>query len=106
MPSPPSASVTSLALVGGGARSGTWAQLLASTLNVTLVRPQGGSAGAALGAARLAMLACDGDVAHVCSAPPMDAAFEPDAAEHARLAERHARFARLYPAVAREFAAA
>ena len=39
-----------LALVGGGARSNPWAQLLASALGTPLQRPQGAHAAAALGA--------------------------------------------------------
>src|SRR3989344_5648456 len=50
-----------LALVGGGARSSPWAQLLASALGTPLQRPQGAHAAAALGAARLAAMACGGE---------------------------------------------
>ncbi|MGS0759330.1 FGGY-family carbohydrate kinase, partial [Roseateles sp. GG27B] len=50
-------SVAALSLVGGGARSALWAQLLADVLDVTLVTHSGGEAGGALGAARLAWLA-------------------------------------------------
>lgn len=92
--------VGSLSLVGGGARSSLWAQLLASMLGVTLVTRQGGEAGGALGAARLAWLADGGTIDQVCLAPPVAQRFTPDAAEHARLAERHARFTALYRAVA------
>ncbi|BDI03227.1 xylulokinase [Sphaerotilus microaerophilus] len=92
--------VCSLSLVGGGARSPLWAQLLASLLGVTLVTRQGGEAGGALGAARLAWLGDGGTIDQVCLAPPVAQRFAPDAAEHARLAERHARFTALYRAVA------
>jgi xylulokinase len=87
-------------LVGGGARSPLWAQLLASLLGVTLVTRQGGEAGGALGAARLAWLADGGTIDQVCLAPPVAQRFAPDAAEHARLIGRHARFTALYRAVA------
>ncbi|MEY8875299.1 MAG: xylulokinase [Leptothrix sp. (in: b-proteobacteria)] len=95
--------VQSLSLVGGGARSPLWAQLLADTLGVPLVARSGGEAGGALGAARLAWLADGGTVEAVCLAPPVARVFEPDATEGARLAVRHARFRRLYGALAAEF---
>jgi xylulokinase len=99
-------SVGSLSLVGGGARSPLWAQLLASLLGVTLVTRQGGEAGGALGSARLARLAARqaGDtVQSVCRAPPIAHSFEPQAHETARLMQRHERFARLYRSLAPEF---
>jgi xylulokinase len=92
--------VDSLSLVGGGARSALWAQLLASTLGVPMLTHQGGEAGGALGAARLAWLADGGTIEQVCLAPPVAARFEPDAAQAARLAPRHARFKALYQALA------
>lgn len=92
--------VQQLSLVGGGARSPLWAQLLASLLDVTLVTRQGGEASGALGAARLAWLADGGHLDQVCPAPPVAMTFTPDPAEHARLADRHARFVALYRAVA------
>ncbi|GAA0758762.1 xylulokinase [Ideonella azotifigens] len=101
--------VQALSLVGGGARSPEWAQLLASTLGVALHTHEGGEAGGALGAARLAWLAdlspaldADGSLpgsllADICPAPPMARLFEPNAAETERLAPRQARWAQLYP---------
>ena len=92
-----------LALVGGGARSNPWAQLLASALGTPLQRPQGAHAAAALGAARLAAMACGGDEAHWCQPLPADATFMPQPAQQAQLAERYARFAALYPALQSQF---
>ena len=45
--------VSRLSLVGGGARSAFWAQMLASALNVEIVTHSGSAVGGALGAARL-----------------------------------------------------
>ena len=64
-----------LALIGGGARSPFWRQLLADALDLPLVYRTGGDVGPALGAARLAMIgAAGGDVEvairRVCSQPP------------------------------------
>ena len=92
-----------LALVGGGARSNPWAQLLASALGTPLQRPQGAHAAAALGAARLAAMACGGDEAHWCQPLPADATFMPQPAQQAQLAERYARFVALYPALQAQF---
>ena len=96
---PPPGSVSALSLVGGGARSALWAQLLASTLGVALRTHDGGEAGGALGAARLAWLAVGGDLAQVCVAPPLRRQFDPDPAQAALLAPRLARFRALYPAL-------
>ena len=92
-----------LALVGGGARSNPWAQLLASALGTPLQRPQGAHAAAALGAARLAAMACGGDEAHWCQPLPADATFVPQPAQQALLTERYARFVALYPALQSQF---
>ena len=82
----------SLSLVGGGARDVWWAQLLAHVLGLPLTLHEGAETGAALGAARLAWLACGGAPDQVCTTPPVSHRFEPDAAQHAALALRHARF--------------
>jgi xylulokinase len=90
-------------LVGGGARSAWWATLLASLLNVRLVTGVGAEAGGALGAARLAWLACGGTVSEVCRTPAIARVAEPDPALAAALQPRHARFQRLYETLRGEF---
>jgi xylulokinase len=95
--------VRELSLVGGGARSPLWAQLLADLIGVPMVTRQGGEAGGALGAARLAWLADGGSVAQVCLASAVAQRFEPRAEVGLALQGRYARFARLYRAVAPEF---
>lgn len=92
-----------LALVGGGARSDAWAQLLASGLGCVLQRPRGAQAAAALGAARLGAMACGGDEAHWCQPLPAEDTFTPQAAQQALLAERYGRFVALYPALQSQF---
>lgn len=52
-----------LALIGGGARSRFWAKLIASILDVTLVRHDASDRGPAFGAARLARLAVTNEAA-------------------------------------------
>lgn len=91
-------------LVGGGARSDWWARLLASLLGVRLVTGVGAEAGGALGAARLAWLACGGTVAEVCRTPDIARVAEPDPAWADTLRPRHQRFQRLYTALRSEFA--
>ena len=93
----------SLWLVGGGARSEWWARLLASLLDVRLVNGVGAEAGGALGAARLAWLACGGSVDEVCRTPEIARVAEPDAALAAELRPRFERFQRLYDALRAEF---
>ncbi len=55
------ARIDNVSLVGGGARSALWAQILADTLGRPLQRHSGAEVGAALGAARLARLARSGE---------------------------------------------
>ena len=88
-----------LALVGGGARSDGWAQLLASTLACPLHRARDAHAAAAVGAARLAWLADGGREAEVCKPLPLEKAFDPDPALSPLLAERYLRYRALYPAL-------
>jgi xylulokinase len=95
-----------LSLVGGGARDAWWAQLLADTLGLTLHVHAGAETGAALGAARLAWLACGGAIDTVCTTPPVSRRFVPDAASHAALVPRHARFQSLYAALLPQFLSA
>ena len=87
-----------LALVGGGARSALWAQLLADVLGVEIRTLDGGEAGGALGAARLAWLADGGDEAEVCRPPALRERFLPDPARAPALFARHQRFRGLYVA--------
>lgn len=88
-----------LVLVGGGARSAWWSQLLADILEVPLAVCEGGEAGGAMGAARLAWLADGGSEAEVCRRPPVRQRFEPDPSNASVLTTRHARFKALYAAM-------
>jgi len=88
--------VDRLSLVGGGACSQFWAQQLASSLEIDIVTHTGSAAGGALGAARLAWLADGGDINAVCTAPPVDRVYHPDAGETCFLKPRYSRFRDLY----------
>jgi xylulokinase len=89
----------SLSLVGGGSRSAWWAQLLADTFGLSLTVHQDAESGGAMGAARLAWLACGGDLETVCTTPPVRQRFDPDPARGPGLRQRHAQFRALYPAL-------
>jgi xylulokinase len=87
---------SALSLIGGGARSTYWAQLLADALDTRTRTHGGGETGAALGAARLGWLAAGGDPAQVLAKPAVQAEFIPNAERHAQLRERLAAFRELY----------
>jgi xylulokinase len=90
-------SVDEISVTGGGARLPYWGELLAAALNRPLTYRLGSEVGAALGAARLARLALNGErVEDVCVAPPIERVVEPDAALASLLAVRRRTFARLY----------
>ena len=97
------ASAPSLSLVGGGARSAWWAQLLASALGLPLVLREAADAGAALGAARLGWLAHGGPLTTVCRTQAERRRFEPDAAQRDLLLARYRRFKALYPVLRGSF---
>lgn len=72
------ATITDCMLVGGGARSPFWAQLLADSLDMTLDLPDHADLGAALGAARLGMLAAGaGREDDICGRPKIARSFKP-----------------------------
>ncbi|MBU6501957.1 MAG: xylulokinase [Burkholderiales bacterium] len=95
--------VHELALVGGGARSDLWAQLLASGLGCGLRRHEGAHAAAAVGAARLGWLAAGGHEAQVCHPLQGGQLFEPDPIAAAMLRPRYQRFRSLYPVLEPHF---
>ena len=88
--------VRRLTLVGGGARSAHWAQLLADTLDIELQTVDGAEAGGAMGAGRLAWLALGRDEGDVCRPPAPRALFTPRAQRRPALLERLERFRALY----------
>jgi xylulokinase len=85
-----------LTLVGGGARSAHWAQLLADTLDIELMTVEGAEAGGAMGAGRLAWMALGHDERDVCRPPTPRALFRPRPERRAALLRRLERFRELY----------
>lgn len=91
----------SLALIGGGARSAFWAKLIASALDLRLVRYEASDRGPAFGAARLARLAVTKeDAKAVVVPPPIRDVIEPDRALHEAYQPRLQAFRALYKALA------
>jgi xylulokinase len=88
------AGLRSVSLCGGGARLDWWARVLASTLDVPLVRREDSDAGAALGAARLARAAVTPNADF--PEPPIERIFEPDPRLREQVLARRALFQRLY----------
>jgi xylulokinase len=95
-----------VSLIGGGSRSGYWAQMLADTLGLEVVQRADAAVGPALGAARLAWYGTDrAEPSEVFSEPPMLRAYAARPMEHARMQARAARFEALYASVAGQFGA-
>jgi xylulokinase len=92
--------VEELRVIGGGARSQHWGQILAAVLNVRLVYLDGGEVGPALGAAKLAQIGVTGaSSAEICTLPPISHSIEPDRVLTERLAPKLAQFRAAYPAL-------
>ncbi len=88
--------VSTLSLVGGGARSAYWSQLLADALGVGIDTHAESSAGAALGAARLGALADGLPEEQVCPRLAVARHYEPNLERQAVLAQRHQRYQTIY----------
>jgi xylulokinase len=85
--------IEELAVIGGGARSRYWGEILAAALGVRLAYLEGGEVGPALGAAKLAQMGVTGaSAAEACTRPPISYVIEPDPTLTERLAPKLARF--------------
>ncbi len=91
-----------ITLIGGGARSSYWRQMLADISGQILEYRTGGDVGPALGAAKLAQIALNPDIplADLCPPLPLEATHIPDPARHALYAERRKTFKALYQQLA------
>ncbi|HDL8420299.1 TPA: xylulokinase [Yersinia enterocolitica] len=89
---------TSVTLIGGGARSPYWRQMLADISGQTLEYRTGGDVGPALGAARLAQIALNPDVplAELLPALPLEQTHLPNTQRHQYYAARRVIFKKLY----------
>jgi xylulokinase len=86
--------LTEADLLGGGARSARWSQVLADVLGMPLHQIEGGEHGCALGAARLARAAAGGG--STFSKPRRLRSFEPARERAALYDEAHGRWQALY----------
>jgi xylulokinase len=81
-----------LIAVGGGSRSDSWLEAIATALGVTVQRPVAGDFGAAFGAARLGLMAVTGAGTEIAAPPPVARTVEPDPALTAAFDAGHARY--------------
>lgn len=90
--------VDEITLIGGGAKSRYWRQLLADVLARPVNYRKGGDVGPGLGAARLAQLAIDKSktLAEICPQPELESVFEPNNERVKLLSARRKVFKQLY----------
>lgn len=91
--------IESALALGGGAKSDYWLQVIASTLGISLHVPTAGDFGAALGAARLGMMAATGADDTIITAPVINHEIEPDAALIGAYSDKHARYRSAFAAL-------
>ncbi|MGO2259061.1 MAG: xylulokinase [Hafnia alvei] len=90
-----------ITLIGGGARSAYWRQMLADISGQTLEYRTGGDVGPALGAARLAQIALHPNtpLAELLPELPLEQVHQPDTARYESYQERRRVFRELYRAL-------
>lgn len=88
--------IAQCSLIGGGARSPWWAQLMSDALAMPVMTHRGGEAGGALGAARLGQLATGAVEADVCHKPEINQIYTPDIERQDVLHKRLATFRLMY----------
>jgi xylulokinase len=98
------ATLETITVIGGGARSAYWGLILASALGRPLVYRDGGEVGPAYGAARLGRLALGKEALEdVCTPPPITGVIEPDDRMTDVSAAKQPRFRHLYSALKSSF---
>ena len=86
--------------IGGGSRSSYWLETIANTLGIPVDVPADGDFGAALGAARLGLMAGTGaEPLSVCTPPPTSRTIEPNTDLAAAYDDAWRRWRTLYPAL-------
>jgi xylulokinase len=98
------ATIDSITVIGGGARSAYWGKILSAVLGRPLVYRDGGEVGPAYGAARLALLADQNvSIEKACAPPPILNVIDPDAALADHFARRIGTYRTLYTQVQSTF---
>lgn len=82
--------------LGGGSKSDYWLAALATALNIPLDVPKSGDFGAALGAARLGMMAATGADVSIATRPPIAKTVDPHSDLTEAFQHAHERYARAY----------
>ncbi|MCG9788499.1 xylulokinase [Vibrio mediterranei] len=87
-----------VSLIGGGARSAYWRQMLTDIFDMKLVYRSGGEVGPALGAARLARLGTEhgATISDVCPVPELVAVHQPQAERTKALSVKRDTYRQLY----------
>ncbi len=87
-----------ITLIGGGAKSAYWRQLLADITGKTFEYRTGGDVGPALGAAKLAQIALNPqqDIAQFCQPLALEAVYQPNSQRYEQYQIKRVKFAELY----------
>lgn len=87
-----------IALIGGGAKSAYWRQLLANISGKTFEYRKGGDVGPALGAAKLAQIALklEQDISTFCQPLPLEKIYQPHPSDYAKYQEKRQKFMEIY----------
>lgn len=94
------AQLTSLIAIGGGSKSSFWVDTLAQILGLPIQLPEKGDFGAALGAARLAMVGAGGmDENKVMTAPAIALTYQPQPALVEKYERAYQSYKAAYPAI-------
>jgi xylulokinase len=91
--------IDSLIAVGGGSRSDYWLHAIATALDLPVDLPEAGDFGAALGAARLGLMAATGAGADIATPPKIARTIAPIAALRGAFADAQARYRQSYIAL-------
>lgn len=93
----------SISLIGGGARSPYWRQMLADISGKVLDYRSGGYVGPALGAAKLAQIALSPNQSVASHLPPLplEQRHVPDSARHERYREKQVMFSQIYSSLSK-----
>jgi len=91
--------IDTLLALGGGAKSELWLKTIATALDCEIAVPADGEFGAAIGAARLGLMAAEGAGIAAAPAPPIAKIIGPEPTLIAAYADAHARYRATYTAL-------